>query len=122
MAIEVQRYAAENASHWDDFLKVSKNGTFLLQRGFMDYHADRFQDHSLMIHEDGKLLAVLPASRAYSMGTFAGGMRGIVRVVLLVDFHITKSLYQLDDVAMLSSLFSVHGGVASFRPCDHRLK
>ncbi len=50
------------------------------------------------------LLAVLPASRAYSMGTFAGGMRGIVRVVLLVDFRITKSLYQLDDVTMLSSL------------------
>ncbi|WP_245596915.1 GNAT family N-acetyltransferase [Leisingera aquimarina] len=62
MAIEVQRYAAENATDWDVFLKASKNGTFLLQRGFMDYHADRFQDHSLMIHEDGKLLAVLPAN------------------------------------------------------------
>ncbi|UWQ30883.1 GNAT family N-acetyltransferase [Leisingera sp. M523] len=43
-------------------MTASKNGTFLLQRGFMDYHADRFQDHSLMIHEDGKLLAVLPAN------------------------------------------------------------
>lgn len=28
----------------------------------MDYHADRFQDYSLMIFEDGKLKAVLPAN------------------------------------------------------------
>ncbi|WP_245602892.1 GNAT family N-acetyltransferase [Leisingera methylohalidivorans] len=74
MAIEVQRYAAEDACQWDDFLKASKNGTFLFQRGFMDYHADRFQDHSLMIHEDGKLLAVMPANADSSVLNSHGGL------------------------------------------------
>lgn len=29
----------------------------------MDYHADRFDDHSLMVYKAGKLFAVLPANR-----------------------------------------------------------
>ena len=44
-------------------MKVSKNGTFLFLRAYMDYHSDRFHDHSLMFHnEKGKLIAVLPAN------------------------------------------------------------
>ena len=34
---------------WDAFVENSRNATFLLQRGYMDYHADRFADSSLMI-------------------------------------------------------------------------
>ena len=36
---------------WNDFVARSKNGTFLLHRDFMDYHADRFFDCSLLIYE-----------------------------------------------------------------------
>lgn len=36
---------------WNDFVSRSKNGTFLLHRDFMDYHADRFFDCSLLIYE-----------------------------------------------------------------------
>jgi hypothetical protein len=35
---------------------------FLFDRGFMDYHADRFVDHSLLIEDGTELLALLPAS------------------------------------------------------------
>ena len=28
----------------------------------MDYHAERFLDHSLMLYEEGRLAAVLPAN------------------------------------------------------------
>lgn len=59
--IEVKRYNTEDALTWDDFVSQSKNGTFILKRGFMDYHQDRFLDHSLMIYQDDKLLAVVPA-------------------------------------------------------------
>lgn len=59
--IEVKRYKAEFSEIWDDFVSKSKNGTFILKRGFMDYHHDRFLDHSLMIYLDEKLLAVVPA-------------------------------------------------------------
>ena len=59
--IEVKRYKAEFSEIWDDFVAKSKNGTFILKRGFMDYHQDRFLDHSLMIYKDEKLLSVVPA-------------------------------------------------------------
>jgi hypothetical protein len=42
---------------------VSKNGTFLFHRDFMDYHSDRFKDFSLLVFKGKKLIAVLPANR-----------------------------------------------------------
>jgi len=44
-------YLISYKESWDEFVRTSKNGTFLLERGFMDYHADRFTDCSLMIYE-----------------------------------------------------------------------
>src|SRR5260370_36236243 len=59
----VERYTAAMQPLWDDFVRASKNGTFLLERSYMDYHADRFADHSLLVRDDeGDLLAVLPAN------------------------------------------------------------
>ena len=61
--ISICRYTQDKHTQWDDFVKVSKNGTFLFLRAYMDYHSDRFHDHSLMFHnEKGKLIAVLPAN------------------------------------------------------------
>ena len=45
-------------------MAASKNGTFLFDRRYMDYHADRFQDHSLMFYLGERLLAVLPAHQS----------------------------------------------------------
>ncbi|MFD3191570.1 GNAT family N-acetyltransferase [Sedimentitalea sp. HM32M-2] len=61
--MEILRYGPEHASDWDRFIDRARNGTFLFRRGYMDYHADRFADHSLMAMSAGKLLAVLPANR-----------------------------------------------------------
>ncbi|MBQ7987126.1 MAG: GNAT family N-acetyltransferase [Bacteroidaceae bacterium] len=58
---EIVRYTADRAGEWNAFVAVSKNGTFLFDRGYMDYHSDRFHDHSLMFFCEGRLLAVLPA-------------------------------------------------------------
>ena len=59
--LEIVRYTSACADEWNRFVTESKNGTFLFDRRYMDYHADRFLDHSLMFYEGGKLLAVLPA-------------------------------------------------------------
>ena len=48
-------------SRWNEFVKQSRNGTFLHQRGYMDYHSDRFTDCSLVAVNDGKWCALLPA-------------------------------------------------------------
>lgn len=60
--VETRRYTAENYDEWNDFVAKSKNGTFLLDRRFMDYHSDRFADSSLLFYEGKRLVAVLPAN------------------------------------------------------------
>jgi hypothetical protein len=59
--MRVARYDGDSEAAWDQFVRAGKNGTFLLLRGYMDYHRDRFADHSLLVHEGGQLAAVLPA-------------------------------------------------------------
>ena len=61
------------------FVRNSKQGTFLFDRRYMDYHADRFRDHSLMTWQNGRLMALLPANACgqvlYShQGLTYGGM------------------------------------------------
>lgn len=62
MSLELLRYSPARAAEWNDFVKKSWNGVFLFDRGFMDYHSDRFLDHSILAYEAGKLKAVLPAN------------------------------------------------------------
>jgi hypothetical protein len=60
---EITRYTAEQKAVWDDFVSRSKQGTFLLRRDYMDYHSDRFHDHSLMVWNNKSLVAMLPANQ-----------------------------------------------------------
>ena len=60
--IEIQRYDKSMAGMWDEMVGHSRNGTFLLKRGYMDYHSDRFRDCSLVALRDGKPCALLPAN------------------------------------------------------------
>ena len=62
MPIDTVRYNSNMQAEWDAFVKASKNGTFLFMRGYMDYHSDRFADHSIMFYRNSKLLAILPAN------------------------------------------------------------
>lgn len=60
---DIVLYTADKKDEWDAFVKDSKNGTFLFLRDYMEYHSDRFEDHSLMYYKDGCLLSLLPANR-----------------------------------------------------------
>ena len=60
--IDIRRYTSDKADEWNRFVATSKNGTFLFDRRYMDYHADRFNDHSLMVYRKGQLWALLPAN------------------------------------------------------------
>lgn len=62
--LKIVTYSSDYKNKWDDFLKSSKNGTFLFFRDFMDYHQDRFNDASLMVFKNDKLFAVFPANKA----------------------------------------------------------
>jgi hypothetical protein len=59
----VKQYQESDYANWNAFIGQAKNATFLFHRDFMEYHKDRFEDFSLMIFENEKLVAVLPANK-----------------------------------------------------------
>jgi hypothetical protein len=61
--MHIERYRESQQPAWDDFVRKSKNGTFLFFRDYMDYHRDRFDDYSLMVIHDHQIVALLPANR-----------------------------------------------------------
>jgi len=60
--MQVVEYSPEWEEDWNKLVRESKNGTFLINRNYMEYHKDRFQDCSLIFSEGGKMLGVLPAN------------------------------------------------------------
>ena len=61
--MNISQYDASECVCWNDFVGKTKNTHFFFQRAYMDYHADCFEDHSLMIYNDkGKLIALFPAN------------------------------------------------------------
>lgn len=107
--IRLERYSSEHFEKWNELISRSKNGTFLLNRNFMDYHSDRFKDFSLMIYRNDKLEAVFPANIAedtvYShQGLTYGGMVYTSKVSatdMLEIFEALKSFYQESGVKKL---------------------
>ncbi|WP_299610185.1 GNAT family N-acetyltransferase [uncultured Aquimarina sp.] len=75
----IKRYHKDHYSIWNSFIDTAKNGTFLFKRDFMEYHSDRFQDFSLLVFDQDKLIGVFPANvkgtEVYShLGLTYGGL------------------------------------------------
>jgi hypothetical protein len=60
---EFTPYRDADEAAWNALVSASPNGTFLIDRRFMGYHAGRFEDASLLVRRRGRLVAVLPANR-----------------------------------------------------------
>ena len=58
----IKQYTDSDREVWNNFITNSKNGIFMFNRNFMEYHKDRFTDNSLLFYDNDKLLAVMPAS------------------------------------------------------------
>lgn len=63
----IVRYNDSLKADWDTFVRISRNGTFLFERDYMEYHADRFTDHSLLFYHNNKLKCLLPANESGDM-------------------------------------------------------
>lgn len=59
----VRQYQSSDFEIWNQFVATAKNATFLFHRNFMEYHNDRFEDFSLLIFHNKKLVALLPANK-----------------------------------------------------------
>jgi hypothetical protein len=62
--MDVSLYDDSRKDLWDAFVRESRNATFLFLRDYMDYHRDRFEDHSLLVRDAKEdLVALFPATR-----------------------------------------------------------
>lgn len=109
----VRRYINADATEWNAFVSKAKNATFLLSRGYMDYHSDRFTDCSLMVYtlnDNGKaplLIALLPATiHDYELRSHGGLTYG----GLIMGNDMTAELC-LDVFAVINSFLHDECGV-----------
>lgn len=93
------RYSPDRKDQWDACVSAAVNQHLLFYRNYMDYHSDRFADHSLMAFRDGALVGVFPANESggtlYSHQglTFGGFLHG-------------PKVYAADVVAVVAALQS----------------
>lgn len=60
--IKIYKYLPDDRQVWDNLIRSSKNGTFILTRDYMDYHSDRFQDCSFIFTKKNKVVCVIPGN------------------------------------------------------------
>lgn len=70
----MERYEPSHKTSWDEFVRRSKNGVFLFHRDYVEYHADRFEDFSLLIFRNDQLIALMPANRVNDTVESHGGL------------------------------------------------
>ncbi len=100
----LRRYEPSFAQRWDEYIARAKNGLFLFRRGYMDYHADRFTDHSLCIFRDDALFAVIPACE--KEGAFLSHA-GLTFGGIISDERM-KTPYMLEIIALLQDYIREH--------------
>lgn len=100
-SIKVIRYENQLKNNWDGFVNEAKNGTFLFQRNFMEYHSDRFDDFSLMFFSDNELVALLPACK---IDTICYSHKGLTYGGLIVKKECKFQLYKDIFTALINFL------------------
>lgn len=72
--LSLRPYAPADAAAWDRLVARSRNGNLLHLRHYMDYHAERFTDCSLIVERRGEPVAVFPANISEGQVTSHAGL------------------------------------------------
>lgn len=118
--VRVRRYAPRDADAWTTLLRRSGTGLFIFERPYMDYHADRFSDHSLIVESGTEIVGVFPACEAGARrvvshgGLTFGGLRlhaGAPQTLAVESARAIRDYYrelEYDEIAVkqVPSMFS----------------
>lgn len=107
--VRVEPYTSSQEGAWNGFVQNAKNGVFLFDRRYMEYHSDKFVDCSMMFFEGEKLVGLMPAnvdgSRVVSHGglTFGGVVcdRKMTVVKMLDVFRVLIERMKSDGIETL---------------------
>ena len=94
------RYSPAFHDEWNHYVAKARNATFLFYREYMDYHSDRFHDHSLLFFVGNHLHSILPA---HEIGDMFCSHRGLTYGGLLMDEDVTTA-----DVLVLFEELNVY--------------
>jgi hypothetical protein len=115
--MRVVGYEKTHESLWNNHVAKSKNGTFLFDRRYMEYHADRFDDCSLMFFDErDRLVGLMPASRHGNTVISHGGLT--YGGVISNEEMKTESMLQLFD-ALLAHLAEAGFEKLIYKPIPH---
>jgi hypothetical protein len=123
----VKQYQDKDYALWNAFVSTAKNATFLFHRDFMEYHADRFLDYSLLVFENDKLIALLPANRVadtvYShQGLTYGGLLCQEKVKLASMLNVFKTvLFFLNQNTVKKLILKIIPSIYHSKPADEIL-
>jgi hypothetical protein len=86
--LEIHKYSDKYKDDWNDLVAKSRNGTFLMNRDYMDYHKERFSDCSFVFLKKDRIEAILPGN--ISNNTFHSH-QGLTYGGLIMSDKITSS-------------------------------
>ncbi len=72
--IDIIAYEPRFKEEWNSFIRAAVNGLFLFEREYLEYHADRFEDYSLLFYYRKKLVGVLPLNKQDEVVISHGGL------------------------------------------------
>lgn len=95
--MRIKVYDEDLKDRWDEFVIKSRNGTFMQQRHFLNYHPrNRFMDHSLMVYDEhDQLTAVIPGAIKHNgekrlLSSYPGASHG--GIVIDLKFNTARAL------------------------------
>ncbi len=97
----VKKYTDLDKNIWNEFINNSKNGIFMFNRNFMEYHKDRFTDNSLLFYDNEKLMALFPASIKDGILSSHGGLTygGFITNTDMKQHHMNDCFTALKEYA-----------------------
>lgn len=117
MHLTAEPYRREVQREWDDFVRTSRNGTFLLERAYMDYHGDRFTDASFMVRDEKQaLVALLPGCVLGDEYMSHGGLT--YGGVVVGDWMTAERMIEVFQT-LLSAVFAMDLRRVVYKPVPH---
>lgn len=102
--VSIVRYHPDQKHLWDSFVESAANATFLHRRDYMEYHQHRFVDHSILVMDRNKLVAILPCNKSdqylYSHGglTYGGLLtQPGIKTTTIIDLFTELQMYCRDN-------------------------
>ncbi|MBF4374942.1 GNAT family N-acetyltransferase [Vibrio anguillarum] len=107
--VSCKRYNSEDLASWNGFVKTSKMNAFFFLRSFMDYHSDKFEDHSILFYDEGQLIALLPANQNQDQLVSHGGLTfgGLILCRKLRSNKVTQILTSLKAYLLSCNISNV---------------